>query len=331
MTAPRMTLSVLLLVAILAAWGCQSRGERDAQGPPVKLSLAVVPFSYSGLIAIADDKGFFRESGLEVSTKEYPSGLAAVEALCRGEAEMATGMDLVFAIKIYDEPSLRAVASIGLSNANEIVARKDRNIHEPRDLKGKRIGISLNTSSEYYLGTFLLINGISASEVTTVNIPPTGIAEALEGGEVDAISSWDINVYNAKKLLGENAVSWPAQNNTEWQWVLAVKESLTRSPEAIKRFLTALIKAEDFLLNHEEEAKKIIMRKWGFDSEFMQQIWDKTRLNVTIDQSLIISLENSSRWKMTKEGKSGDVPNFLNYIYTGALEEIDPRVVRIFK
>ena len=31
------------------------------------------------------------------------------------------------------------------------------------------------------------------------------------------------------------------------------------------------MKAENFLLAHEDEAKSIILRKWGFDPEFMRE------------------------------------------------------------
>ena len=57
------------------------------------------------------------------------------------------------------------MASIGLSTGNKIVARKDRNILKPSDLKGKRIGFSPNTTSDYFLDMFLLANTISRSEV----------------------------------------------------------------------------------------------------------------------------------------------------------------------
>ena len=106
---------------------------------------------------------------------------------------------------------------------------------------------------------------------------------------------------------------------------------MTQSPEPISRFLRALVKAEDFLLEHEEEAKDIIMRKWGFDQELIRQVWDKTRLKVTLSQSLLFSLESFAKWWMVKEGKHGDPPNFLNYIYTGALDEIDRKAVTIFR
>ncbi len=158
---------VLLFVAILAVSGCQSREERASQTAPLKLSLAIQAVPHSGLIAIADDRGFFKESGLEVSIKTYPSGLSALEAVCRGEAQMATVADVAFVGKVSEEPSLRIVASIGLSTGNKIVARKDRNILKPSDLKGKKIGFSPNTTSDYFLDIFLLTNAIPRSEVTT--------------------------------------------------------------------------------------------------------------------------------------------------------------------
>jgi NitT/TauT family transport system substrate-binding protein len=300
-------------------------------GPPLKLSLGLAPFPYSGLVAIAAEKGFFKESGLDLTIKDYAFGFAALEALSRGEIQMAMGNEFSFVSMINDDPSLRLVASVALVNTNEIVARKDRNIHEPAGLKGKRIGFCPNTSSEYYLLSFLLVNKIPLFEVTMVNLPAAGMAEAIVNGDVDAISGWDTIVYDAKKRLQENAVSWPAQNNRDWHWVLVVKDSTTQTPEPLKRFLRALLKAEDFVLTDNEAAKNIIVRRWGFEPDFVQQVWDKTRLSVTLNQSLITSLESFSKWSRAKENQRGEDPNFLKYVYTGALTQVAPKAVTIFK
>ena len=69
------------------------------------------------------------------------------------------------------------------------------------------------------------------------------------------MSAFDMYAYVAKKELGENAVSWDSQNNLDYQWLLVTRESSTQSPEAIKRLLKALIKAEEFVVNNEDETK----------------------------------------------------------------------------
>jgi ABC-type nitrate/sulfonate/bicarbonate transport system substrate-binding protein len=306
------------------------QAKEEANRPPLKLSIAIARLSTSGLIVLADKKGFFREAGLDVSIKTFPSGLACVEALCRGEVEMATAADVVFALKMFDSPYLRAIASIGMSNLVEILARRDRNINKPADLKGKRVGVSVNTVSEYYFDSFLLLNSIPAREVTAVSIPAYRIAEALIKGEVDAISSWDTHLYRARKGLSDNVISWPAQNNVDWYWLLITRDNLAPSPQ-VSRFLKAIVKAESFLLANNEEAKNIITHTWGFDPEFIRQTWDKNRLGVSLSQSMIDSIENLAKWKLGKDNKPFPIPNYLEYIYTEALDELDPRAVTIFR
>jgi hypothetical protein len=88
---------VWLLIAMLGLWGCQAKTTETV--PPLKLSLAVAPAPYSGLIAVADEMGYFREAGLEVSIEDYPSGKDALEAVCRGDAQAATTSDLAFSAK----------------------------------------------------------------------------------------------------------------------------------------------------------------------------------------------------------------------------------------
>jgi NitT/TauT family transport system substrate-binding protein len=321
----------LLLAVILAAAGCRQKAEQETRIDPIKLTLAVEPAPFSGLIAVAYEKGFFKQAGLDVTIKLYPSGLESLEAMLRGEADIATAADIAFASLMSKDPSLRVVASIGLTVGNQIVARKDRNIREPSDLKGKTIGYSPNTVSDYFLYAFLLTNHLSSSDITPVAIPPARQVEVVVTGEVDAISAFEIYAFVAGEQLGENAVLWDTQNNVAYQWLLATRESTTKSPEAIKRLLKALMTAEDFTLTNGDETKSIISKKWAFSPAYISQSWAQTRLDVSFSQSIIASLKNYAKWKMDREGKTGDPPDVLNFLYTDALEEINPRLVTIFR
>ncbi len=318
-------------VLAFAACGCQPKAEQEAQGAPLKLVLAVQPAPYSALIAVADEKGFFKESGIEVTLKEYPSGSDSLQAMRDGEAQIATVSDFVFAAKMIEDPSLRVVASIGMTVGSQIVARKDRNIKDVSDLLGKKIGYSPTTISDYFLHAFLLTNYLSPKDITMVGIPAARQVEAVVTGEVDAVSAFEIYAFDAKKKLGDDAVSWDSQNNLGYQWILAAREGFTQSPEAIKRLLKALILAEDFVLKNRDETGSIIARKWDFSPEYIRQSWNQTRLNVSFSQSVITALNNYAKWEMQREGKTADPPNVLNFLYAGALDEIDPGLVTIFR
>jgi hypothetical protein len=89
--------------------------------------------------------------------------------------------------------------------------------------------------------------------------------------------------------------------------------------------------AEDFTMTNADEAKDIISKKWGFSPAYVRQAWDQTRLGVSFSQSIITSLQNYAKWEQDREGKTGDPPDILNFLYTDALDEINPRLVTIFR
>ncbi len=146
----------LLSMVMLVAVACQPGAGNSPAGPPLRLSLALQPAPYSGLIAIAAEKGFFKEAGLEVSLIPYPSGKKALEAVCLGQAQVATVADIAFAARAVADPSIRVLASIGASVGSQLIARKDRNIQHPADLRGKKVGFSAETTSDYFLYAFMM-------------------------------------------------------------------------------------------------------------------------------------------------------------------------------
>ncbi len=320
-----------LLIFIVFACGCRPGEEGTPEGPALKLSLAVSPAPYSALVVVADEKGYFKKSGLEVSITSHPSGREALEAVCAGKAQVATVADIAFSAKAMEEPSIRVLASIATTVSSWIVARKDRNIKVPSDLGGKRIGFSPGTVSDYFLYSFLVTENIPLGEITAVELPPARQADAVVNGEVDAVSAFDPFSYEAKKLLGENSVTWESQNNLAYHWLLAAKEDLTRSPEPLKRLLRALIMAENFALADEEETRTMLSRKWGFDPAYLRESWPRTRLTVAFSQSIVTSLQNYVAWQMKKKGDTAGWPDVLNYVHTGILDAAAPDRVTIFR
>jgi ABC-type nitrate/sulfonate/bicarbonate transport system substrate-binding protein len=321
----------LLLVVLLAGTAC--RNEANKREPLLQVSLATTPVIYTGLIAIAHEKDFFRESGLEVAIRsDYPAGLASMQALERGEVDMATGAVFVFSGMMEDNPTMRILASVGSTSDHEIVARRDRGIRRPSDLSGKRIGVVMGTVSEYALSMFLEMNGMDLSSVSIVDLSAPDTPAALAGGEVDAISVWGRFSHQARQLLGGNGMAWPSQYDLDYRWVLAAREEfLERSPEIAKGVLLALNKAEEFTLANQEEAKAIITEQWKLDPVFVHAVWNLNKLQVRLDQQLIVGLESTLRWRMINKGKPQDMHNVLEKIHQDPLEQIDPSAVTISK
>jgi ABC-type nitrate/sulfonate/bicarbonate transport system substrate-binding protein len=319
------------LFLVLAAGGCERAAERDTGGARLGITLATQDTPYSGLVAVADTQGFFEEAGVDVEVTLHPSGLDALHAVMRGEAHVATVADVAFAGAMDEDPSLRVIAAIGASSGSEVVARRDRGIQEPADLKGKRVGYSPGTSSRYFLNSFLLTQHVSPRDVTAVPVPPARQVEAVVSGEVDAVSAFDVYAFDARKQLGENAVAWDVQNTLDYQWLLVARPDATQSPEAKKRLLKALILAEQFAVNHVEETKSILAEHWSIDPEFIRYSWSRTRLFVSLNQSVVTALQGYAEWHMENEGSTGSPPDVLRYIDRRPMEELDPNLITVFR
>jgi len=241
MNTYKLTISVLCITALLIA-GCSRKESGKYTGPVERITLAAYAGSYGFIPFVAQDKGFYKENGLEVTLIEYDFGLKAADALIESKADIATAADFVLVSYGFDHTDLRTIGSIARSLTDEIVARRDRGIDRPLDLKGKRIGVSPKTKAEYFLARFLMFNGIDYKDINAVHLPPSRIVEAISKGEIDAVSVWEPFAGEIKKRLGSNTISWPAQSDQAFYYLLLCRDGWIKThPAAVERFLRAMI------------------------------------------------------------------------------------------
>ena len=320
-------IAIVLIVAVgLIALLLRARPS-TYKGTFEELSFGNAPVFYSLLLVVAVERGLFAQNGLHVYVKDYEYGALALEHLMKGDVDMAVAADFAFVSKSFDRDDLRITASIGTSGSEEIIARKDRNIEQIQDLKGKRIGVSLNTSSEFTLMRFLLFNQIQQEEVTLVDLGPARLVEAVANGEVDAVILWDIWAYEAKKRLGANSVSWPARVGQDFYWlVITTKELIEKKSAALERFLGAMVQAEEFVKTNKVEAKAIFSRRWSREPAYVDHAWERSKFSVSLDQGLLTAMAIEADWRLqSRNGDRKSAPNYLHFIYMDALDAVKPK------
>ena len=324
--------ALLAIVLIAGAWLTRSKPPAYT-GPIEQITLGSSPNSYSLLLVLAEERGFFAQNGLDVSIKEYETGHLAVTHLLRGDVDVATAADYVFMNASLEHNDLRIITSIATSGSEEVVARKDKGIEQPADLRGKRIGVCLNTATEFTLMRFLLFNRIPLDEVTLVNLSPSQLVESISNGEVDAIISWEIWVYEAKERLQEKALSWPARIGQGFYWlVVAGNDFIQAKVSLMERFLRAIVQAEEFAQTHRAEAQSLVATRWKREPAFVEHEWEKNKYSVSLDQGLIVAMEGEADWRIkSNPGDKRDVPNYLRLIYMDALNAVKPEANTIFR
>ncbi|HEX2283685.1 MAG TPA: ABC transporter substrate-binding protein, partial [Mycobacterium sp.] len=75
-------------------------------------------------------------------------------------------------------------------NNEALVARSGTGVNTVADLRGKRIGTPFASTAHYSLLAALSQNGVSANDVTLVDLQPQAILAAWDRGDIDAAYSW---------------------------------------------------------------------------------------------------------------------------------------------
>lgn len=328
----RMMAATLWALAICASISACTPSDRPRVGPPEKITFAYATAPLTALADIAFAKGYFRHEGLEVKPTFHLSGKDALKEVMEGRADFATVADIPVMFAIMQGQKISIIATIQISsNSITIIARKDRGILSQGDLKGKRIAAPMGTTAQFYLDTVLSARGISSGEVAVENMSPDKTADALAKGDISAASMWPPYLNEAQEKLGGGGITFHDEDlYLQYFNVVATKEYVRGHPLTIRKILSALIRAERFVARHPDETLQTISRFRKMDRVFLADMWTGSTYSVTLDQMLLVALEDESSWAI-KGGLTDKtkVPDYLDYLYLDGLRSVNPKAVRV--
>jgi len=307
----------------------------SCSGKMEPITVAYSPFETTALVWIAQDQGFLARNGLDITLRKYDSGVGALDGMVNGEADLVIGAaEFPLVGRAFQEAKIRTIGTIARSELIYLVGRKDRGIEEVSDLKGKRVGTTFRTIAEFHLGRFLELHGMSLEDVILVDVrTPEEWVDAVANGDLDAIATAQPYANQARDKLGDNAVMWPAQSNQPlYTQVIAADEWIAGHPELVSQFLKSLLQAEEYAIRNPVEAKAIVQKSLGLDSAYMETAWSQNQFSLSLDQSLILAMEDEARW-MIANGLTTEteLPDFLDYIYATGMEAVKPDAVNIIR
>ena len=296
-----------------------------------KLRIGVSGDPVSALPYIAQAKGMFRSQGIEVSLENYAAGAYSVRDLLDGKVDVAAASEFVLALRSFKTLDLRTVSTISSTDSNEVIARRDRGISKPEDLRGKRVGVAKGTSAEFFLSTFLSFNNVLPSVLQMIDLKPPEMVTALTEGKIDAASCFPPFSDVMKRSLSHNALSWPAQGGRDYYFLLITREELLKTRSgAIAGLLRGVLDAETFLKKHEKEGQDIMQKTLNMDRDALMSTWSKTRFRVRLDQELLTLMEDEARWAIrNKLVEAETIPDYSTFLYLEGLKKIKPEAVGI--
>jgi len=189
----------------------------------------------------------------------------------------------------------------------------------------------VGTVGEYFLSSFLLYSGLSVKDIELIDEKPAALFEMLQAGEIDAFALREPHVYRAQENLGDVAIVFVRDDVYAATFnVVALADFIKAKPQIIKRFLRALLQAESFVKNNRSEAINLISQDLQLDRGYLDRTWEESQFKLMLNQNLIVTMEYEARWVIESGSvETTEVPNYLDYIYLDALEEVKPEAIEI--
>ena len=232
-------IGAFILAALLGgyAWRGQTPPAQPAGSPEPMTIAANTHYAGTGLVFVAQAKGYFANEGLNVTLQPYTTGKDALDAAMEGRAELATVADIPIMFAVMKGQPVSIVATIFTVEKDPgIIGRKDKGVLTLASLNGKRIGVTLGTSGHFVLDAFLIRQKLSTDDVTLRDLQPQELAEALLQGDVDAVATWEPYLGALRTQLGANGMIFYSEGIYELPFTIAgTRDYVVSHPETIKK------------------------------------------------------------------------------------------------
>jgi NitT/TauT family transport system substrate-binding protein len=219
----------------------------------LKAKVGVLRLSSSAPVFIAQDKGYFRDAGIEIELRFFDAAQPIAVATTSGDVDIGITAFTAGLFNLAGKGTLKVIGGmsrekagyplIGYFASNQAYAN---GLTAPKDLAGKRVAVTQTGSSFHYsLGLLADKYGFKLSDVKIVPLQSlSNAAAALKGETVDAAL---LPVTTARKVMDEGGaklLGWVG-DETPWQLgaVFASPKTLTNKP-LVTKLLAALARAD---------------------------------------------------------------------------------------
>lgn len=260
---------LLLLIASMfltvSCGGNNAASQNSAEASKIRVAY-LADFAGTSAAAIAQEKGFFTEEGLEVELVKFLNGPSEVAAMLSGDIQFAYIGHGAHSLAIQGK--VNVLFPNGLSKSEQIIIGKWSGVQDLAGLKGKTVGTQLGTSGDIVLDIALRKAGLTKDDVKVVNMDVSGIVSSMVGKKVDAVSVWAPYTFEISKQLGDEVLVAASITNyldeavfpSSW---IVTPDYQNNNPEIVNKFTRAIFKAMDYRDANMDEAVEIVAKLNG--------------------------------------------------------------------
>jgi NitT/TauT family transport system substrate-binding protein len=157
-----------------------------------------------GVFFLADDRGYFKAAGLDMTIDQGNGSGAPIPLVANGTYDVGFG-DINALIQFASKkPEDAPIAVYVMFNQPPftIAVKADSPIKTPKDLEGKTLGGSTNDAALKLFPAFCKITKIDCSKVSITNMQPNLREQMLMQGQIDGAFGYVNTIRFSAKLIG---------------------------------------------------------------------------------------------------------------------------------
>src|SRR5882724_6125083 len=194
------------LLALTAAIAVLASATVPAAAQTTKLKL-VLNWKYQGpqgMFFLADDKGYFKEEGLEVTLDQGNGSGAAVPLVANGTYDVGFGDINALIDFAAKKPEDAPVAVYVMFNQPPftVAVKADSPIKAPKDFEGKTLGGAANDGALKLFPALCKLAKFDCDKVKITNMQPNLREQMLMQGQVDGVFGYVNTIRFSAKLMG---------------------------------------------------------------------------------------------------------------------------------
>ncbi|MFF4099041.1 ABC transporter substrate-binding protein [Streptomyces sp. NPDC001903] len=332
MSRPRAVAAVLLAALLAAVTTACSDGSaaRTAGGGRPSVTIAASDQLGGAPVYLAQERGLWAGEGVAASVTTQPTGRDALNAVLGGQAQLGVVGDLPAVTAALGGRELRIVADLSRFTDWRLLTRTDRGVTGFAALKGRKVGVPQGTNVEYALSRMLASAGLSAGDVTVVNLAPNQVTPALARGDIDAGVTFPSFYDAARTALGERYAEVAFTGYTARTLLIAGPSADEKTTAAVVR---TLLRSQRDLAADPAGARRAVLAqsKGALQAPYVDAFQPRYAYGATLSPELLAELAEEAGWAKAAQGLKGaaDRAALLRYLDPAPLTAADPAAVTL--
>ncbi len=254
-----------------------NQSESAIKPTKIKIGLPTGKTSFANLdVAIAQEKGFFKQQGLDVTIENFDTGVKVVQAVVANGVNIG-GASLEPVVNATTAGAKLAIVGT-FANRLTIAMVTPKTIKSAADLRNKNVGIQdVGAVREVMTRMVLQKANMTPQDVKYVSVLGPSYIPALISGK---IQSAVLQTDQAFEILQRDSRfhvlvdMYKVEPNYYFGSYIVSKDWLAKNPDIAVRYLSALIQAHRFMYQNKAETVRIGTKVTGFNSEVINKTYD---------------------------------------------------------